>query len=329
MAAANTDKFMEVGDPGTATTLSAPGYSATDTSINVGSTTGWPSATGVVFAIDTAEVIDGEEVQVAGTYNEFIGTVTDGTTIDNVDWVRGAGDTDYSAGSLTRVYIPVSAERENRLAQGMYAEHKQLDGSHSDITADSIVVADGGTLDVDTINEATAANGVSIDGFAVKDGLVVGGSGTGVSNAGLDTTAGELGGAWKSWTPTLSGITQVSGTIERAVYTQIGKTVHAYFEYTYKTGDTMGNGTISLPVTAVTDVTAARLHIGQAVFHDASGNQYTGAVRLESTTTARPFAHNNSGAYTYLSAINNATIPFGGAWLNNDKLLMYFSYEAA
>lgn len=172
MAAANTDKFMEVGDPGTATTLSVD-YTIADPSITVGATTGWPSTTGVTFAIDEVTVIDGVETQTSGTYNEFVGTVASGTSITNVSWVRGSGDRNYSGGALTRVYIPVSSERENRLAQGMYAEHKQLDGSHSDITADTIVVADGGTLDVDTINEATAANGVTIDGLSIKDSKLV------------------------------------------------------------------------------------------------------------------------------------------------------------
>lgn len=115
MAAAVTDKLLEVGSPGTATTLSAPGYTAGATSITIGSTANWPTATAVVFAIDEAEVVNGVEVQVAGTYNEFIGIVSSGTSVTSVDWVLGSGDRDYAAGSLTRVYVPVSAERENRI----------------------------------------------------------------------------------------------------------------------------------------------------------------------------------------------------------------------
>jgi hypothetical protein len=132
---ANTDKFMYVG-LSTATTLSAPGYTAGNTSITVGSTTNWPTASGVTFAIDTVTIVNGEEVQDAGSYNEFVGTVATGTTITNVDWVDGAGDTDYSAGSTTRVYIPVSKTRENRLVEGMLVEHDQ-DGTHGAITGSS------------------------------------------------------------------------------------------------------------------------------------------------------------------------------------------------
>ena len=106
---------MKVGSPGTATTLSAPGYTVGDTSITVGSTSNWSTDTGVAFAIDQAQVVNGVEVQVPGTYNEYVGTVASGTSVSNVSWATGSGDRNYSAGALTRVYIPVSATRENRI----------------------------------------------------------------------------------------------------------------------------------------------------------------------------------------------------------------------
>lgn len=147
---AATDLLVEVGDPGSATTLSSPGYtSGSSTSINVASTSNWPSTgKAVVFAIDEAEVVDGEEVQVAGTYNEYEGTVASATSVSNVAWQRGSGDRNYSAGSLTRVYIPVSAERENRLVEWGSAEHSEADGTHSDITADSVTLNASGNIDV-------------------------------------------------------------------------------------------------------------------------------------------------------------------------------------
>jgi len=107
--------------------------------------------------------VDGEEVRVDGTYNEFEGTVASATSITNVDYVGGDAERSYSAGSSTRVYIPVSAERENRLAQGMRAEHSQLDGTHTDITPDSITVA--GNIDV---NDSSTAIRDSSDNELVK-----------------------------------------------------------------------------------------------------------------------------------------------------------------
>lgn len=146
MAASANDLFMEVGDPGTATTLSAPGYTSGGTSITVGSTSGWPTATGVTFAIDEAEVVNGVEVQVAGTYNEYAGTVNTGTSVTNISWQRGVGDRNYSAGALTRVYIPVSAERENRLVEGMLVSHDQ-DGTLKTGAVDNANILSANTVD--------------------------------------------------------------------------------------------------------------------------------------------------------------------------------------
>lgn len=125
MSAAASDLFMYVGDPGTATTLSAPGYTAgSSTSINVGSTANWPTATGVAFAMDEVATVNGTETQVPGSYREFVGTVASATSVSNISCVYGT-DRDFSAGATTRVYIPISAERENRLVEGLVVSHKQ------------------------------------------------------------------------------------------------------------------------------------------------------------------------------------------------------------
>lgn len=136
MAAAATDKLQQVG-LSTATTLSAPGYTTGGTGITVGSTTNWPTATGVTFAIDTVTIVNGVEVQDAGSYNEYVGTVATGTTITNMSWADGNGDRSYSAGSTTRVYIPVSKTRENRIVSWGLTEHNQ-NGTHAAVTATSV-----------------------------------------------------------------------------------------------------------------------------------------------------------------------------------------------
>ena len=135
MASAN-DFFMKVGRS-TAATLASPGYTTGDTSINVASTTNWPSDTGVTFAIDE---VDGDGLRVANSYNVFRGNVAGGTQIDEVVYVGGDANRNYSAGVTTRVYILVSSFRDNRFTDGILEEHNQ-DGTHGDITADSIKVA--------------------------------------------------------------------------------------------------------------------------------------------------------------------------------------------
>jgi len=119
MSAANTDKLLKVGKPGTATTLSSPGHTSGGTSITVGSTTNWSTDTAVAFAIDRAELVAGEEVQIPGTYTEWIGVVSGATTITDMVLSGDSPNSDqtYASGSLTRVYIPVSATRENKLVE--------------------------------------------------------------------------------------------------------------------------------------------------------------------------------------------------------------------
>lgn len=120
MAASSTDYFTEVGNPGTATNLASPGHLIGGTTFNVGSTSNWPTTTGVIFAIDTVSLINGEEVRDVGSYTEWEATVTSGTVISSAV-LRYGSDQNYPAGSTTRVYIPVASSRENRLAQGLVA----------------------------------------------------------------------------------------------------------------------------------------------------------------------------------------------------------------
>jgi len=184
MVAAATDYFTEVGDPGTATTLVAPGHLIGGTSITVVSTANYPTDTGVIFAIDTVTLVNGEEVRDAGSYTEWEATVAGATSITNMALRYGA-DQNYPAGATTRVYIPVASSRENRLVNGIIVQHKQT-GAHADTITTNIInentAAAGVTIDgvklkdsipyCDTIAEKTAAAGVTADGVLLKDGAV-------------------------------------------------------------------------------------------------------------------------------------------------------------
>lgn len=177
MPAAATDKLMEVGSPGTATTLSAPGYTIGDGSITVGSTTNWPTATGVCFSIYEVETVAGESVMSPGTYNEYYGTVASSTSITNVSHVTGSGtNRNYSAGASTIVTILVSSGRENRIVEWGTAEHAQ-DGTHTDITADSVTINASGSVDFSNAPLATAD---IADDAVTAAKINFGGSGAGV-----------------------------------------------------------------------------------------------------------------------------------------------------
>jgi len=133
MSASSLDKFKYVGKPGTATTLSAPGHTIGGTSITVASTTNWPTGSGVTFAIDSVTVAGDSSTQVAGTYTTWNGVVTSATTIGSMTLADDSPNSDqnYSAGSLTRVYITISAEHTNNIIDGILVEHNQ-DGTHDE-----------------------------------------------------------------------------------------------------------------------------------------------------------------------------------------------------
>lgn len=154
MAAASTDKFTEVGNPGTATTLAAPGHTIAGTTFNVVSTSNWPTTTGAIFAVDTYDTSTG--LRVPGSYTEWEGVVASATSITGAV-LRYGTDQNYSAGSTTRVYIPVASSFLNRLVQGINVEHKQ-DGTHGVVTATSINVT----------GNVTAANFVQSGGAAAN-----------------------------------------------------------------------------------------------------------------------------------------------------------------
>lgn len=321
MAAAATDKLMEVGIA-TATTLDA-NYTINDTSITVASTSGWPTATGVAFAID---VVDSNGVQIAGTYNEYVGVVSSATSITSVDHVNGT-DRNYSAGATTRAYIPVSAERENRIVEWGVVQHKQ-DGTHAD------------TITTDTINENTAANGVTIDGLNIKDSKLVTANSVVTANITdgsilpehLVASAGTSW-AWQSWTPTWTNLTVSSSTVV-AKYQQVGKTVHFRINVILGGGNAPGAGVtdFTLPVTAASYGNASNgafPPIGITRCEDIGNESYMGLVDMPSSTKARPLLYNDSatGGNGLTTNALTATIPF--TWANGDEFTITGTYEAA
>lgn len=328
MAANSADYFGKVGSPGTATTLAAPGHTSGGTAITVVSTTNWPTDTGVIFAMDTVSIVNGVEVRNVGSYTEFEGIVSGATSITSMV-LRYGTDQNYPAGSTSRVYIPVASSRENRLVDGLLVEHDQ-DGTHKTITTDTVTStgnADLKTVITDTISEKTAAHGVIIDGLTVKDGLVVGGAGAGVSNAGLETTAGEPGGAWKAWTPTLANWTVGANAVD-AKYTLRGKTVHFRLSWKFGAGAAMGAGaTFTLPVTSISYPMIAQTQIlGTGSAFDSGVGPYAVQPVWSSTTVAILQVWGAGG--TYLSPANfSATVPM--TWASNDELFVQGTYEAA
>lgn len=295
MAANATDFFTEVGSPGSATTLSAPGHSIAGTSINVGSTSNWPTTTGVIFAIDTytLQTIGGVSTQVrnVGSYTEWEGTVS-GSVVSNLV-LRYGTDQAYSAGGTTRVYIPVASSRENRFTQGVLVAHNQ-----------------DGTLKNNAVTTASIATD-AVTTVKILD--------ANVTNAKLAANV-----AWAVWTPTWTGVTVGNGTVT-ARYMQIGKFVKAFlFLQLGSTSAVTGAINFSLPVTG--RVVNSTPIMGQVYIEDNAVAGYIGFYRQESTTTGALVPAGTAGTFLNISA-TSATAPF--TWGTTDFFTGYFEYEAA
>ena len=167
MAAQLTDKFKKVG-ASTVTTLAAPGKALAASSINVGSTTNYPTDTGIVIAIRT---VDSNGDLVAGTYTEWNAIVSSGTSLTIATTPRYGSDRVYSAGSTTQVFIPLSSSAHNQLVDGLLVEHNQ-DGTHSDVTSDTITNAGLTTTDTLTVTTGTTLPAGDIGTADIADGAV-------------------------------------------------------------------------------------------------------------------------------------------------------------
>lgn len=314
MSAAATDLLMEVGTPGTATTLSAPGYTIGDVAITVGSTANWPTATGVAFAIDTAEIVNGVEVRVDGSYCEFVGTVASATSVTNVSKVYGTAQ-NYSAGALTRVYIPVHSERENRIVEWGLG-HADQDGTLKAGAVDNAAVLASDVVNGSKIADDSIDSEHYVDGSIDPQHLM---AGTGSSWA------------WQTWAPTPAGMTIGNGTVAGR-YVQTGKTADFRVVITCGTTSALAGGgvdtTITLPVTMSSTTYGINHPIGSWTWLDASTNDiYGGFLVYNTATTARLLLDRVTGANVLRKAFNsdNAAVVFA----TGDVISITGSVEAA
>jgi len=149
-----------------------------------------------------------------------------------------------------------------------------------------------------------------------------------VTNAKLATGAGQPGGAWTSFTPTLSGRLNDSKWTKTCSYTQIGKTVHYKLELVASSATPMDGGTadaiFTLPVTSISYV--GNPTIGDVRCLDSGTAAWYGFVEYVSTTTAYIRLINAAATYAQPGAITS-TVPF--TWTTSDQIIVIGTYEAA
>jgi len=135
---------------------------------------------------------------------------------------------------------------------------------------------------------------------------------------------------WQDWTPVHSGGALVVGNgTEVARYTQIGTTVHFYYELTFGSTSSVGSvPEISLPVAAAaTHDVGGNASMGMAWFKDNTSTDFAGRVAMYNTVdTMIAQIYNDSGARETISNVSS-TVPF--TWATGDVIFMEGTYEAA
>jgi len=181
MAAGINDRFNRVISGTTrpvATTLSAQKVSGATTA-SVVATTGWDNTTavhGIMYRTDSSNnKVPGSQIDWKGTFS--------GTTISNFQVTAGSDDT-YAVG--TTVELSPTAAWADDLVGGILVEHDQ-DGTHGDVTANSIV-ATTGTFTNLTINGTSGADGWSPLGQPLTSITALGNRSYTAVVSGVDTT---------------------------------------------------------------------------------------------------------------------------------------------
>ena len=161
MAAQPEDYFQEVGTPGSATYMTAPGYTIGATTMNVQSTAGFPADTGVIFAVDTTTTVNGVETQAPGSYCIFEGKVASATSLSGVSLLYGTPQ-NYPAGATTRVYITVSSQWVKRLVEGLSVSLNQTGTLKNSVVSTPNIADDAVTapklVGIDKSNLTTDSN---------------------------------------------------------------------------------------------------------------------------------------------------------------------------
>ena len=137
--------------------------------------------------------------------------------------------------------------------------------------------------------------------------------------------AGE-GGAWTTWTPTVTQSGAVTVTNTRSRFARYGRTIHFSCDLTVTGSGTAGNAIlISLPVTAAASSTIpGGMPMGEGAVYDDSGVAvFRGQAALISTTSMQIL----SGATDFLSALGVSG--FTLALASPDRIAITGSYEAA
>jgi len=198
--------------------------------------------------------------------------------------------------------------------------------------------ADGSTIDAadynTPINTLINDYNSNIDNSNIAAAAAIAGTklaDNSITNAKLATGAGEAGGAWTSWTPTLSGRFNNSKWTKTCTYTKVSRTVFFKMLLVANAATPMDGGTaeaiFTLPVTSINYVeTAMPIISTQTRILDAGTAVFYGTTEWIDTTTAQIRLVNAAGTYTTPTAITSA-VPM--TWASTDQIFVFGFYEAS
>ena len=184
-------------------------------------------------------------------------------------------------------------------------------------TTDIVPVVD---VSANTTKQTTVAGLAAAVGSSLPAGTI--------TNTMLSATAGDVGGAWSSWTPTWTNLTVGNGMVDFK-YTRIGKTIHIRGKFVFgSTSSISGNVAFTAPVNYHSGYNV-RTVIGNLSIEDAGTASYFGYVRINDSASSNllQFGISNTGS-TYASyTAMTSSVPM--TWANGDQLMISATYEAA
>jgi hypothetical protein len=299
MAAASTDKLRKIANNFSTTLGSAIG--AADTAMSLNLVSGLPTDTAVDLVIDRVDT-NGTKTP---TKREYVRGVVSGSTV--ISLTRGLGNSTAQTHALSAVVEMVwTSDTHNDMVDALTASLNQ-----------------DGTIKT---NAVFSANQIA-DGIITSAELAP----ASVTNAKLSTTAGDVGGAWKSWTPTFQNFSLGSGTMV-AKYTQIGKTVHFHLNIAFGSGTTPSNSNdfgFTPPVPYANYAAFTIMPIGAFHFENNGVQNYEGFIILSNADQIlKPLLLTAGGdGYVHWRSITN-TVP-KSPYAAGDLFECNGTYEAA
>lgn len=143
-----------------------------------------------------------------------------------------------------------------------------------------------------------------------------------VANSSLDTTAGEPGGAWVSYTPTVTGISNTTAT---GAYCKLGKTVFFRAKVLLTASSSVtATPEISLPLASATNVVSPSFEV--RLVDENLLRWYAGQGVEINADAISIYALLASATYAYGAAVTSA-IPF--TWTTNDYIELSGTYETS